>query len=76
MGNLLNGIYYYFSFNGFFYLLNYIDPPTTPLSHSCPSPAHPPTLVLDLQSIWSFVDYFVSSFFEVSRVHPVLKVPV
>jgi hypothetical protein len=58
MGNLLNGIYYYFFLS--------MDP----------SPARPPTLVLDLQSIWSFVDYFVSSFFEVSRVHPVLKVPV
>lgn len=45
MCNLLNGIYYYFSFNGFSYLLNYIDPPQPPPppppSHLRPSPAHP-----------------------------------
>lgn len=45
MCNLLNGFFYYFSFNGFngfFYLLNYIDPPRPTPSHSQPSPpAHP-----------------------------------
>ncbi len=60
MCNLLNGIYYYFSFNGFSYLLNFYWPTTTPapphpLSHSRPSPAY---LVLESAKYLEFCGLF------------------